>query len=148
MKIKTAGDNVLYCTVQVILLVLMCNAHDVCRKVELPVVFGPGLRRNLFSIVAAAQKDVKIVITKGGSILDLGSFSLQLRTSDNLDHFNLAIAQKIKRIESSFCTVLGKTFGNETVLTASVPRKPIARSGAIIIIFSRVQQRQPNVHNS
>ena len=85
----------------------------------------PGLKRNIFSSVETGSKGVKTVIAKAGSTLDLGSFSIQLTRSDNFDRLNLAIAKESKRTESVCCVVLGETFGNETVLTASVPEKPI-----------------------
>ena len=67
----------------------MSDMNDVCRKVKLSVVLVLAFKKNLFSSVAAAQKDVKTVITKTGSYLDLGFFSIQLSRSDNLDHLNL-----------------------------------------------------------
>ena len=57
-----------------ILLVLVCDMNDVCRKVELSVVLVPGLKIHIFLSVAAAQKDVKTVLTKSGSYIDLDSF--------------------------------------------------------------------------
>ena len=71
----------------------------------------------------AAQKGVKTIITKAGSIVDLGLFSIQLSRSDNLDHLDLAISKGSKRTESACCAISGKSFGKETVLTASVPQK-------------------------
>ena len=82
-----------------------------------------GLGRNLFSTAMAAQKGVKTIITKAGSIVDLGLFSIQLTRSDNLDHLDLAISKESKRKESACCAISGKSFGKETVLTASVPQK-------------------------
>ena len=51
----------------------------------------------------AAQKGVKTVLTKAGSIVDLGLFSVQLTRSDNLDPFDLS-----KRTESARCVISGK----------------------------------------
>ena len=47
MKIKAAGDNTLYGIAQGILLALVRDTNDVCRKAKLPVVLVPGLRRNI-----------------------------------------------------------------------------------------------------
>ena len=62
--------------------------------VKLPVVIVPELKMSHFSSVAAAQKGAETVTTKGGSILDFGSFSIRLRRPDNLDFLGLAILQK------------------------------------------------------
>ena len=43
-----------------------------------------------FSTVTAAQKGVKSVITKGGSILNLGLFSFQLRRPGRLGNLDLS----------------------------------------------------------
>ena len=90
---KAVGDNILYGTAQTILLVLVRDADDVCKKVKLPAVVVPGLKRNIFSREAAAHKRVKTVTTKGGRLLGIGSFSVQLSSTDILDHRNLAIAR-------------------------------------------------------
>ena len=82
--------------------------------------------RNLFSTAFADQKGVKTIFTKAGSIIDLGLFSIQLTRSDNLDHLVLAISKESKQTESACCAISGKAFGNQTVLTVSVPQKPIA----------------------
>ena len=63
--------------------------------VKLPIVLVPGLGRNLFSTALAAQKSVKTIFTKAGSIVDLPLFSIQLTRSDNLDHLDLAKQNKV-----------------------------------------------------
>ena len=75
MKIKAAGHNTLSGTVQGILLIIVRYSQDVSRTVKLPIVFVPGLKRNIFSIAFAAQKGVKTVFTKVEFIVDLGLFS-------------------------------------------------------------------------
>ena len=90
-----------------------------------------GLGRNLFSTALAAQKGVKTIFTKAGSIFDLDLFLFQLTRSNNLDHLDLAISKESKRTESACCAISGKTFGNQTILTALVPQKPIALSSAV-----------------
>ena len=65
-KIKKTGDGTLLGTAQGILLVLVRDTQDVCRAVKLSVVYVPGLKINLFSNVAAAQKGLKVVFTKAG----------------------------------------------------------------------------------
>ena len=107
----------------------------------MPIVLAPGLGRNLFSTAMAAQKGVKTTVTKAGSIVDLGLFSIQLTTrSDNLDHLDLAISKGSKRTESACCAISGKSFGKETGLTASVPQKYIALSSAVSMNIERSLQ--------
>ena len=62
--------------------------------VELLKVVVPGLRRNLFSSLAAAQTGVKTIIENNGSSLDLGAFSGLLTRLDNMDHLDVSIAKK------------------------------------------------------
>ena len=76
MEIKAAGHNTLFGIAQGTLLVVVRDTQDVCRTVQLPIVFVPGLERNIFSTAMAAQKGVKTVFTKAGSIVDLGLFSI------------------------------------------------------------------------
>ncbi|CAM9519788.1 unnamed protein product, partial [Ascophyllum nodosum] len=96
------------------LLVVVRDTQDICRTVKLPIVLVPGLGRNLFSTAMAAQNGVKTIITKAGSIVDLGLFSIQLSRSDNnLDHHDLAISKGSKRTESACCAISGKSFGKE-----------------------------------
>ena len=137
MEIKAVGDNILYGTAQGILLVSVRDSPYVCRKVELPIVFV--LRLNMFSssLVAAAQKYVKTVTTKGGSILDLGSFFIELQRLDMLDNLDLAVAKGSKQTESVCWAIWGKTFGNNTVLTASILRKPLVLLAVSINIDQR-----------
>ena len=56
------------------------------------------------------------MIAKNASYLDLDPCCIQLTRSDNINHLDL-VAAKESRTESTFCAILGKTFGNETVLT-------------------------------
>ncbi|CAN0279405.1 unnamed protein product, partial [Ascophyllum nodosum] len=135
MEIKAAGHNTLLGIAQGTLLVVLIvrDTQDICRAVKLPIVLVPGLGRNLFSTAMAAQRGVKTIITKAGFIVDLGLFSIQLSRSDNLDHLDMAISKGSKRTESACCAISGKSFGKETVLTASVPQKPIALSSAVSI---------------
>ena len=60
MEIEAAGGNILYGTPQGVLLVLVRDTQDVCRKAQFSIVFVPGLK-NIFSSVAAGQKGVKTV---------------------------------------------------------------------------------------
>ena len=76
MEIEAAGHNNLFGIAQGTLLVVVRDTQDVCRTVKLPIVLVPGLGRNLFSTVSAAQKGVKSIFTKAGSIVDLGLFSI------------------------------------------------------------------------
>ena len=131
MEIKAAGHNTPLGIAQGTLLVVVRDTQDICRTVKLPIVLVPGLGRNLFSTAMAAQKGVKTTITKAGSIVDLGLFSIQLTRSDNLDHLDLAISKGSKRTESACGAISGKSFGKETVLTALVPQKYIALSSAV-----------------
>ena len=102
MEIKAAGHNTLFGTTQGTLLVVVRDTQDVCRTVQLPIILVPGLGRNLFSTAVAAQKGVKTIFTKEGSIVDLGLFSIQLTRLDNLDHLDLAILKESRRTESAF----------------------------------------------
>ena len=61
-------------------------------------------------------------------MLDLGSCSISFSRFDNMDHLDLAIAKESKTIISALCTTSGKTLGNESVLTALMPKKPIVLS--------------------
>ncbi|CAN0360431.1 unnamed protein product, partial [Ascophyllum nodosum] len=140
MEIKAAGHNTLLGIAQGTLLVVVRDTQGICRTVKLPIVLVPGLGRNLFSTAMAAQKGVKTTITKAGSIVDLGLFSIQLSRSDNLDHLDLAISKGSKRTESACCAISGKSFGKETVLTASVPQKYIALSSAVSMNIERSLQ--------
>ena len=51
-------------TAQGILLVVVHGIDEVLRTVKLPIVLVPGLKRNLFSSLAAAKKGVKTIIEK------------------------------------------------------------------------------------
>ena len=145
MEIKAAGHNTLLGIAQGTLLVVVRDTQDICRTVKLPIVLVPGLGRNLFSTAMAAQNGVKTIITKAGSIVDLGLFSIQLSRSDNLDHLDLATSKGSKRTESACCAISGKSFGKETVLTALVPQKYIALSSAISTNIERSLQDSSSV---
>ena len=90
MEVKAADHNTLFGIAQGVLLVLVRDTQYACRTVKLPIVFVPGLGRKLFSTALAAQKCIKIIFTKAGSIVDVGSFSIQLTRSDNWDRLDLA----------------------------------------------------------
>ena len=66
--------------------------------------------------------------TRGGSILDLGSFTMKLTRSNNLGHLDVAIAKQNKPPELACCAISRRIFCYENVLTASVPHKSIALS--------------------
>ena len=92
MEKRAAEDSMLHGIAKGILLVIRRGTDDLLRKVKLPIVLVPGLKRNVFSGLAAAPKSVKTFVEKNGSYLDLGSFSVQLtRRFDNMDHLNLLI---------------------------------------------------------
>ena len=78
MEIRAAGGNVLHGTAQGTLLVVVRGTGNVLRTVKLPAVLVPGLKRQLFSSLAAAQKGVTTIVKNNGSFLDLGPFSVQL----------------------------------------------------------------------
>ena len=100
----------------------------------------PGLKRNIFSTPAAAQKRVKTIIEMRGSSLDLGVFSVQLTRLKNTDPLDLTIAKKRRRTKSALCVISGETFGRESVLTVLVPKKPVALSvGSINVDQSAVK---------
>ena len=81
----------------------------------------------------AAPKGVRTIITKAGSIVDLGLFPIQLTRPDSLDHLDLAISKESKWTESACCAISGKLFSEEIILTASVPQKPVALPAESII---------------
>ena len=64
MEMKAAGPNTLFGTAQGIILVVVSDTQDVCRAVKFPIVFVPGLTRNLFSTALAGEKVVKTIFTK------------------------------------------------------------------------------------
>ena len=90
-----------------------------------------------FSSIEAAQKGVKTVATKGGYILDLGSFSMKLTRSNNLGHLDVAITKQNKRPESACCAISGRTLCYENVLMASVSHKSIELSAVSMNIDQR-----------
>ena len=67
MEVRATGDNVLRGTAQDILLVVVRGTDNVLRTVKLPMVLVPGLKRNIFSTSAAAQKSVKMIAAKRSS---------------------------------------------------------------------------------
>ena len=62
MERRVAKDNVLLGTAQGILLVVVRVTDDVLGTVKLAIVLMSGLKRNLFSSSAAAQKGSKVFI--------------------------------------------------------------------------------------
>ena len=78
METRAAGDKVLHGIVQGILVVVVRGTDDVLKPVKLPIIQVPGLKRNIFSSLAAAKKDVKSIIEKNGSSLNLGPFNVRL----------------------------------------------------------------------
>ena len=148
MEIRAAADKTIFGTAQGILLFLARDTQDLCRTVKLPIALVPGLNINICSsIVGAAQKGVKTVITKAGSVLALGLLLIQLRW-DDLDHLDLALAKESKRTEPVCWAVSGKTFGNKTVLIAPIPQKLIALSTDSIKIDQRALENDPEGYNS
>ena len=101
--------------------------------VKLTMVLVPGLGRNIFSTAMAAQKGVKTVFTKAGSIVDLGLFSIQLTRSINLDNLKLAISKESKRTESACGAISGKSFSKEII----VPKKTVALPVECINLWHR-----------
>ena len=95
------------------------------------------MKRDLFSSLAAAQKGFKTVIEKNGSFLDLGPLSVQLIRFDNIDHLDRTIVKESRKTEPAFCAVSGKTFGKESVLTCSAPKK----STTVSIGSTNIDQR-------
>ena len=140
MQVRAAADNVLRGTSQGILLVVVHGTDDVLRKLKLTilVVPVPGLKREIFSSLTAAQKNVKTIIEKNGSFLDLGPFSVQLTRLDYMDPSHLTIAKARRRTKYALCAISEKTFGKKSVLTALVPKKPVALSVGNINIDQRV----------
>ena len=84
VEVRAAGDNVLRGTAQGILLVVVRGTDDVLRTVRLFVVLVRGLKRHIFSSLAAAQKGIKTVIEQKSSFLDFGAFSIQLTRLDSM----------------------------------------------------------------
>ena len=64
MKIKAAGHNTLFGTVQGILQVVVRDTQDVCRTVKLPIVLVPGLGRNIFYSFGSSKKVSKLFSLK------------------------------------------------------------------------------------
>ena len=56
MEIKAAGHNTLLGIAQGTLLVVVRDTQDICRTVKLPIVFVPGLGRNIFSTAIDSSK--------------------------------------------------------------------------------------------
>ena len=96
---------------------------------------------NLFSSLAAAPKGVQTIIKKSMSSLDIGPFSVQVTQFDSMDNLDLMIAKEKRKTESALCAISGKTFGKEFILTALVPKKPVAMSVGIINVDQKVVER-------
>ena len=58
-----------------------------------------------------------------------------------MGHLDLTIAKESKRTESALCATSGKTFGKETVLTASLPKQTVVLSVGSINIEQRVVEK-------
>ena len=101
-------------------------------------MLAPGLKKHIFSISAAAQKGAKRAVAKSGSSLDFGPFSVQFTKSDDTDYLDRTIAKQSKITECALGAVSGKTFGNESVLTALMLKKPVTLSAGNINIDQRV----------
>ena len=142
IEITAAGNNVLRGTAQGILLVVVRGTDDALRTVKLPTVLVPELQRNLFSNSAAAKKGVKTIIEQEGSSLDLGAFSVQLTRLDSMEYRDLTIAKERRRTKSALCTIAGKIFRKEAVLTALVPKKSIAQPVGSIKVHQKVGGKQ------
>ena len=79
------------------------------------------LKGNIFFTLTIAQEGVKTNIGKSGSFIDLELFRIQLtQRLDNMHHLDLIITRESRGTQSTICTILGKTFGKEPVLTALV----------------------------
>ena len=97
------------------------------RKVKFLIVLLPGLNRNIFLSLVAAQNGVKTDIEKNDLSLGLGSFRGQLARLDNMNPLDLTI-EKESKAESALCVISVKTFGKESVLTSLLPKKLVALS--------------------
>ena len=53
-----------------------------------------------------------------------------------MDYLDLTITKESRKTESALCAILGKTFGKESVVTALVPKKPVALTVSSINIDS------------
>ena len=62
--------------------------------------------------------------------------AMQKTRLDNMNHLDLTVARESRKTESTFSATSGKTFRKESVLTALVPKKPIALSVGSINIDS------------
>ena len=51
-----------------------------------------------------------------------------------IDHVDLTIAKESRKTESALCASSERAFGNETILTDIMPRKPITLSAVSIDI--------------
>ena len=72
---KNTGDNVLRGTAQGIALVVVCGKDGVLKTVKMRIELVPGLKRNLFSSLVAAQEGVKTIIQKNEPAVGLELFS-------------------------------------------------------------------------
>ena len=55
-----------------------------------------------------------------------------------MEYFDLTIARGSRRAESALCAISGKTFGRESVLTALVPKTPVAQPVGSINVDQKV----------
>ena len=102
----------------------------------------PGLKRNIFSNSAATKKGVKTIIEQKGSSLNLGAFSVQLTRLDSMTYPDLTIAKESRRTEPALCAISGNTFHKGAVLTALLPKKPVAQSVGNINVDQKVGENQ------
>ena len=87
-----------------------------------------GLKINIFLSSTAAKKGVTTIIEQKGLSLDLGVFSVQLTRLDSMEYLDLTNAKNSRRrTESALCTISGEKLGRESVLTALVPKNPVAQ---------------------
>ena len=98
----------------------------------------PGLKRNIFPSSLSTKKGVSTIIEQKGSSLDYRAFSFQLTRLDSMEYLDLTIAKESRRTESALCAISGKKLGRESVLTALVPKKPVAQPVGSISVDQKV----------
>ena len=89
MEITVAGNNVICSIAQGILLVVVHGTDETLKTVKLHIVLVPGLKINLFSSTAAAEKGIKTIFEQNGSSIDLRAFSVQLTRLDSMEYLDL-----------------------------------------------------------
>ena len=67
----------------------ICDTDYLLRTVNFFIVLVPGLKRNLFSSLAAAKKGVQTTIERNGLSLDLVAFSVQLTRLGSMNPLDL-----------------------------------------------------------